>query len=51
MSFNFIFLHIFYGLIAVIKDYVHTEELVIFLNFLIRVLLLNLTLLIIEYTF
>ena len=51
ITFNFLFLHIFYGLVSIIKDYIHIEELQIFLKFAIRFLLLNILFLLIEFFF
>nr|YP_010944692.1 succinate dehydrogenase subunit 4 [Palisada intermedia]WMC20781.1 succinate dehydrogenase subunit 4 [Palisada intermedia] len=51
LTFSFIFLHIFYGLLAIVKDYVHKKELVVYLKFILRLLLLNILLILIELLF
>nr|YP_009944492.1 succinate dehydrogenase subunit 4 [Osmundea sinicola]QFR99786.1 succinate dehydrogenase subunit 4 [Osmundea sinicola] len=51
ITFNFFFLHIFYGFTSIVKDYIHMEELKIFLNFMIRFLLLNIIIILIEFFF
>lgn len=51
LTFSFIFLHIFYGLVSIVKDYIHLRELVIYLKFIFRFLLLNMLLILIELFF
>lgn len=51
ITFNFILLHVFYGLISILKDYIHVEELQIFLKFIIRFILLNIAIILIEFIF
>ena len=51
LTFSFIFLHISYGLLAITKDYIHTRELLIYLKFIFRFLLLNILLILIELLF
>nr|YP_010620020.1 Succinate dehydrogenase subunit 4 [Symphyocladiella dendroidea]WAX04033.1 Succinate dehydrogenase subunit 4 [Symphyocladiella dendroidea] len=38
LFFNFIFIHFFYGLVVILKDYIHQIEIKFFLNFLVRLL-------------
>nr|YP_009325892.1 succinate dehydrogenase subunit 4 [Choreocolax polysiphoniae]APC24884.1 succinate dehydrogenase subunit 4 [Choreocolax polysiphoniae] len=48
---NFIFLHIFYGLTSIFKDYIHINEIIIILIFLNRLLILNIISLLLEIIF
>ena len=51
LTFSLIFLHISYGLIAITKDYIHIKELLVYLKFIFRFLLLNILLILIELLF
>ena len=48
---NFIFLHIFYGLNSILKDYIHLNEINIILIFLSRLLIINMIITLIEIIF
>lgn len=51
LNLSLVFWHIFDGFFSIIKDYVHLDEVVILINFMIRFLLLNITLILIEFIF
>nr|QUJ09437.1 succinate dehydrogenase subunit 4 [Neorhodomela munita] len=48
---NFIFLHIFYGLSSILKDYIHVNDINIVLIFLSRLLIINMLNTLIEIIF